>query len=210
MLQSKREESQGGDYNTVIHKLRGKVQKVIVKDGADTFNPGKTKTDVWLDMIECDVLETDPGTSHPYKTAKIYVGKFSNNARSAWVMLEDSILHTIGCALEDVSVELLEGKVITLEREDGHLFGTKDNNEEMRGKVWRVIECEGVSSVDPFDKALDLLDGMKRGDFISTAASDAIVKSDSQLVTSIIQGSFFTDQRVVDGFTVADDRYTRV
>lgn len=201
MLKSERKA--GGTFSTPIKKIAGHVDKYDTLETENKFKQGETKTFVSLHMSNVQILEIDQGASHPYKVADIPIGNFSDWQGSGYVLFEDSIAESCGMSQDDVSIDVLVGKDIVIERIDNHLFGkAKDGSKEFRGTWWKVTSVGGQSAVSPIDTLLGMLDGQKKGDIIGAAVSNPVIKQDGALVQAILTGAIFSDQRVTNAFDI--------
>jgi hypothetical protein len=194
-------------YNTPLRKFRGLLESYTVKKRTGKFVKTEGAQDVILHITELQVLLTD--APYPYETAELVL-KYSDSMSSAWVILENSIAEVMGIPMEEVSIENAVHQHLVMEREDNHVFFTGKDGKEAKGTVWRVIEVEGhaASQVSPFDRALELLKGKSRGEFINDAVADPVVKKDGLLVTSILSETFFADSHVTDKYQVVNDIFT--
>lgn len=205
MLKSKRQV--GGAYNTPLKKFKGHFDDYDVQPRKGQFAK-EGQQDVLVNFSKITVLETD--SPYPYESAQL-IFKFSDSINSGWCVLEDSIASVLGINVDDVNIDLLLGKNVLMEREDGHLFFTDKAGTESKGTVWRVVEVEGkvASHVDPWTKALELLEGKTRGEFMGEALTDPAIQGDKALQNMILTGTFFTDAKVISAFDVESDTYVK-
>jgi hypothetical protein len=209
MLKSKRQIA--STFQTPIKKISGHVDKYSTLETANSFKQGETRTFVTLNMSNVTILDIDAGASHPYKTADIPIGNFSDFVGSGYVMFEDSIANVLGIDKEETCVDKLVGLDVTLERVDNHVFGKKKDGTEAKGTWWKVVSAGGKTGADPMTTFLGMLDGQKKGDVIGNAVSNAVIKTDSKLVQDILTGSIFTDPRVTSVYTMdASDVFHKV
>ena len=204
-LKSKRQV--GGAYNTPLRKFKGKLTEYDVQPRKGQFAKDGQQ-DVLVNFKNLTVLATD--SPYPYESAQLIL-KFSDSINSGWCVLEDSIAAVLSVGADEASIDLLIGKDQTWEKEDGHVFFTDKSGKESKGTVWRVIEVEGavVSKVPPFDRALELLDGKTKGEFMGEALTDPAIQGDKALQNMILQGTFFGDDRVKNGFTLDGETYRK-
>lgn len=204
MLKSKRQV--GGAYNTPLKKFKGHFDSYDVQERKGQFAK-EGQQDVLLTFSKVTVLETE--SPYPYETAQLII-KFSDSLNSSWCVFEDSIASVLGKSVDDVSIEDVKGQDVTMQREDGHLFFTDKAGNESRGTVWRVVEAGGKAlGVKPFDKALQLLEGKTRGEFMGEALTDPVIQGDKTLQNLILTGTFFDDARVTAVFNVENDVYVK-
>ena len=203
-LKSKRQV--GGVYNTPLRKFRAHFDGYEVQQRKGQFAK-EGQQDVLLNFSKLTVLESDP--AYPYSVAQLAL-KFSDSLNSGWCLFEDSIAAVLGKSVDNVSIDDIVGMDVTMQREDNHFFFTDTAGKESKGTVWRVTEAGGqVAGVDPMEKALQLLEGKTRGEFIGEALADPIVQSDRTLQNIILSGAFFDDKRVVDLYTVENEVYIK-
>jgi len=203
-LKSKRQA--GGFYSTPLKKFRAHFDGYEVQERKGQFAK-EGQQDVLCSFSKLTVMDSD--SPYPYEVAQILL-KFSDSVNSAWCVLEDSIANVLGKSVDDVAIDDIVGMDVTWEREDDHLFFTDRDGKESRGTVWRVVEAGGrAAGVKPFDRALEILEGKTRGEFIGASVADPIVQSDKTLQNTILTGSFFDDARVTDLYTVENDVYVR-
>ena len=203
-LKSKRQT--GVAYNTPLRKFRAHFEGYEVQGRKGQFAKAGQR-DVLLNFSKVTVLESDP--AYPYNVAQLIL-KFSDSLNSGWCLFEDSIASVFGKNLNDVSIDDIVKMDVTMEREDNYTFFIDKNGKESKGTVWRVVEAGGrTGGITPMGKALELLEGKSKGEFIGEALADPIVQSDKTLQSIILSGAFFDDQRVKDLYQVENEVYIK-
>ena len=205
MLKSKRVVQ--GVYNTPLKKFKGHFDDYEVQDRKGQFAK-QGQQDVLLKFSKVQVIETD--SPYPYETAQLLL-KFSDAPNSSWCVLEDSIGLVLTKNINDVSIDLIKGMDVEMTREDNFTFFTDKEGKAAKGTVWRVTSAGGKSAptISAFDRALEILDGKTKGEFMGAAVTDPIVQNDKSLQNSILDGSFLNDDRVKAAFTLQGETYTK-
>lgn len=202
-FKSKRE---SGGFKSPLAKVTGHVDSVELEDTPFKDGQGNARQRVVITLSKLVVHASD--VAYDLKTAQIGDINFSNSLTGGLAILEDSIGAALGLPIEDVYCELIVGKTVTLEREDNYVF-FKRNNEEQKGRVWRVTGIEGAGPVqDPKVAALDLLAGKSWGEFVQVAVANSDVRRDVDLMNSIISGTFKQDPGIAERYTEANGIYT--
>ncbi|MBT9132837.1 MAG: hypothetical protein DDT33_01367 [Firmicutes bacterium] len=203
-LKSQRKAS--GTYNTPLRKFRAHFDGYDVQERKGQFAK-EGQRDVLLNFSNLQVLETD--SPYIYNKTQLIL-KFSDSVNSGWTLFEDSIATALSISLEDVSIDHIVGLDVTMEREDDFIFFVDKQNKESKGIVWRVIEAGGKrGTISSFDRALELLDGRSRGEFIGDAVADPVIQGDGILVNTILSGVFFEDARVKDQYVIKDNMFVK-
>lgn len=197
--------SSANQYYTPLKVFRAKIDKFDVVSREGQFAK-EGQTDVVLTLSGIEVIEAD--TSFPYKTSTIRL-KFSNEPNSTWVKFEDSIAAALGIAPDDCSLDLVVGASVKMSREDKVLLFTKKDGTESRGTVWSIDEVAGATAKNPFDRAMELLEGKTQAQARQTLIGDPTVKLDGSLVNAIISGTFFADKKVTGAFKLVNEVYTK-
>jgi len=200
-------------YSTPLKKFRGFLEGYETKGRTGRFAK-EGDLDVILKFKDITVYESD--APYPYKVAQLVL-KFSDAANSGWVVFEDSIAEVLGISTDDVTVDLIKGKVVLMERTDDFVFFKRETTDEQgkpivveaKGSIWKVLEVEGKIAISPFDKALQILEGKSKGQAIGELVADPIVKTDGLLIQSILSGTFFNDKRVSDVYEKEGDVFVK-
>ncbi len=202
-IKSRRE---SGGFKSPLAKVTGHVDSIELEDTPFKDGRGNARQRLVITLSNLVVHASD--VAYDLKTAQIKDINYSDSAFGALALFEDSIAAALGLPVDDVYCELLVGKTVTLEREDDHVFFSRDNVEQ-RGRVWRVTAVEGVGPAkDPREAALELLANKSWGEFVQVAVANSDVRRDTNLMNSIISGTFKQDPGIAERYEETNGIYT--
>lgn len=176
---------QPGFETSPLRHFKGVLENYGVREVAGNF-PG-TRVDLMFRDVEV-IESTEP---YHFPIAQISI-RYSDKENSAWGIFAKSAVQFMpdGTDFEDLKGQLLEMKLTP-----GHKFGIdKVTGEEVVRDMW---ECVGIPSmagaeakVPPKIQALRLLDESTEQDWNKVVFADPAVKSDGELVQSILSRAF--------------------
>lgn len=141
-----------------------------------------------------DVEVTKSVEPYNFPTATIAI-KVSNLNNSAWGIFSQSLNPLIA---DDQDIQDCVGKRMTLEMEEGHLYGSAKDGTPMVGNPWTVTEVEGAAPTaagskgksSATDRAKALIVGKTRAEFNKAAFADTAIRKDAALTRAITDKSF--------------------
>jgi len=200
----KRSTTIGGMGDPPFKKARCKVTGIRIDKRTGQFSK-EGDVNIILSLGEVKVIEAD--SPYPFKTAELTI-RASESTNSKKGIFEKSIDAVLGLSGEedDSPIWLLEGAVITLERQDDYVFFTRKDGVTGKGTVWRVVEIQGAKAKQsPLDKALELLEGKTEGEFVMAAAGDTVIRQDMDFLRTITSRQFTALEAAKHGLS-ADDK----
>jgi len=147
-------------------------------------------TVVVLNFKEIEVIRTVEPYNFPIATISI---KLSNKKRSGWGIFADSLAELLP---EDQDIKDCVGKRMTLEMEEGHVYGQdRTTGDDMVGNPWHAKALEGATATGASvptakDRAEELLIGKTRAEFNKAAYADPLIRKDTALQRAITDKSF--------------------
>lgn len=194
MLQSKREELVS--YVTPLRKFTGHFDEynVMARKGK-LAKEGQQDVHLKFSNMK-DIISDSP---YEYKTTVLAL-KYSDALKSGWVLFENSIATLLNKPEGTVGIDNVVGMDLTMEREDDYFFFHDDKTgKDAKGTVWRVVSGTGTSSATtPMEKALAMLNGETKAGFPAKAIADSVIKTDTALCNSLIEGTFFDSKEVTE------------
>lgn len=188
-----------GGQRTPIKEVKGLVTKVNTSL-EERFN--KTFLDVMLRMDDLEVIACQPGEVYPFPTADIPF-TFNENEDSYWGVFANSLTKQ-GLKM----VAELEGLRVHIKMTGGHMMWDKEKGERTPRECFELIEIIGetapggtakpeakVAGISGTDQALKLLDGKNIQDWNQIVFQDPAVKSDGDLITSILNNTFIPSMK---------------
>ena len=170
-------------------------EPILGEGGVQT---GKMRVKLEFVDLDMDTLESDEPYLFPVCELPI---TYSKKKTSGWGVFSESLIALVH-AESDLDDAI--GNVMTIEREDKHLFFTAKDGTKAEGTVWRVIAMQGVGTApsatapagaavgDPDEIALVILSGKTADEFKQAALSDPVLKGLPDTIISIVSGGFLT------------------
>lgn len=215
MAQLKTRGFESGGFRSPLRHFRGKLDSItgsMVQRG----NMTQAKLEIAYSLSDVEVFEsTEP---YPFPIAQITV-MHSNRDKSAMGVLGASMDKILNAGLDSntpqqqaKNQDALVGKVQEWKVTPGHLMPDKDEAgkwTETPREAWEVVWVEGMGGTPhsgvfaqlaqpaakptgetSMQRAIKLLDGKTQQQWNNVVFQDAVVKSDTGLVNSIINGQF--------------------
>jgi len=212
-----------GGFGTPLRHFKGKLDSItgsMVKRG----KMPQPRLEVVYTFSELEVIESSE--PYPFPIAQVSL-LHSNRVKSAMGVLGASIDKVINAGLDEnapqsqvKNQDFLIGKVQEWQITPGHMMWNADTNTETPRDCWEVISVEGagstpkkgkagatvgITSITPIQQAINLLDGKTQQQWNNIVFQDPVVKGDSNLVNSIIQGTFIPPLEAAGMVTKDDD-----
>ncbi len=189
------------DFGTPIKEFKG----VLVGYTLEPDKPAK------LNFDQVEIIESSE--PYPYPTCTIEIWP-SNRVKSNWGIFGTSLGKIIPA---DQDLRDCISKVFWMKFTPGHMLRRKNKETEEWGDVavnaWEVIEAggagggatSGAQGMTAIDKAKALLDGKNVVDFNKAAMADDLVRSDPELLKSIVAKTFVAELVDSGSFTKDGD-----
>lgn len=194
-----------GFQRTPLREFKG-VLEGITASLVDRFQP--PRTEIIFNFTDMNVIETvEP---YPFPIAQISIMQ-SNREQSFWGVFAESAGRLVpeGVIMVAQLIDYLQGKVLHMKLTSGHMMWDRDKGEETPRDCWELVGVEGVVAqpasgepvaikevgVSPTDVALKLLDGKNIQDWNQIVFQDPAVKSDGDLITSILNNTFIPSMK---------------
>jgi len=205
-----------GGFRSPLRHFRGKLDSItgsMVQRGAMP----QPRLEVLYNFSEVEVFESSE--PYPFPVAQISI-MHSNRVKSAMGVLGASMDKILNASLDEnapqeqaKNQDALIGKVQEWKVTPGHLMWDGNAGAEVPRECWEVVYVEGVggtphsgvaatpatagqpapatpAGVTPVQQAINLLDDKTQQQWNDVVFRDPLVKSDAELIQSIIQGTF--------------------
>jgi hypothetical protein len=188
-------------FDSPLRDFRGTFDSWAVKE--DTrFD--RTRVVVQLNFKDVEVLESVEPWEFPIATIEI---GHSNRKRSRWGVLAESALKFI----PDGDIGDLVGHTLRMKVTPGHMLYDGRQGKEVPTEAWEIIEIDGRGSGKsaqvtikrtPEQAALQILHGKTLAEFNQQVLRDPDVRTDSNLLLSIINNTWVQSQIAAGNVTV--------
>lgn len=197
-------EKGGGYRGTPLREFKGTLESYSA-NLVDRFTP--VRTEIVFNFTDIEIGEGMAPPIEPYPFPIAQVSIFYNvNEVSYWGIFANSLVALIP---ENEGLDYLESKKLHMKVTGGHMMWDGQKGIETPRECWELISVEGAVAppgsgkptgkkgvdANPTDVALKLLDGKNIQDWNQIVFQDPAVKSDGDLITSILNNTFIPSMK---------------